>query len=214
MFPSKENLRNAEYGVVCANLSHDYREAVSYNLRKNKVLLGFGFATLGFMLNWPKVFITDDWNDFWQVESSRHVAQVTWQQHYISISLLFWLFWDMFFWGCVFLRSLFSMLMHLGSGFASTWPTQCRPTGVRVILAETASDVMLWQKQRQQFRRFVEESSSRRICKIRCCGDQQDPSLGICGHHEVRQIVSSWHQWHLPMVSPASVFKPWFQHLG
>lgn len=40
MLPSEENLRNAEYGVVCANLSHDYREAVSYNLRKNKVLLG------------------------------------------------------------------------------------------------------------------------------------------------------------------------------
>lgn len=32
----KENLRIAEYGVVIANLSHDYREAVSYNLRKHK----------------------------------------------------------------------------------------------------------------------------------------------------------------------------------
>ena len=26
----------AEYGVVCANLSHDYREAVGFNLRRNK----------------------------------------------------------------------------------------------------------------------------------------------------------------------------------
>ncbi|CAK9049981.1 unnamed protein product [Durusdinium trenchii] len=31
-----EALLTAEYGVVCANLSHDYKEAVSYNLRKNK----------------------------------------------------------------------------------------------------------------------------------------------------------------------------------
>lgn len=29
----------AEYGVVCANLSHDYREAVGYNLRRNKARL-------------------------------------------------------------------------------------------------------------------------------------------------------------------------------
>ena len=32
----EENLRNAEYNVVCANLSADYKDAVSYNLRKNK----------------------------------------------------------------------------------------------------------------------------------------------------------------------------------
>ena len=32
----QEALLTAEYGVVCANLSHDYKEAVSYNLRKNK----------------------------------------------------------------------------------------------------------------------------------------------------------------------------------
>ena len=32
----EENLKIAEYGVVCANLSHDYKEAVGYNLRKNK----------------------------------------------------------------------------------------------------------------------------------------------------------------------------------
>ena len=32
----EEALLSAEYGVAVANLSHDYREAVSYNLRKNK----------------------------------------------------------------------------------------------------------------------------------------------------------------------------------
>lgn len=26
----------AEYALVCSNLSHDYREAVSYNIRKNR----------------------------------------------------------------------------------------------------------------------------------------------------------------------------------
>ena len=32
----------AEYRVVCANLAHDYREAVGYNLRKNKADLPKG----------------------------------------------------------------------------------------------------------------------------------------------------------------------------
>ena len=34
----QENLRAAEYNVVCASLSHDYKEAVSFNLKKNKAV--------------------------------------------------------------------------------------------------------------------------------------------------------------------------------
>ena len=33
----EEQLKAAEYQVVVTNLSHDFKEAVSYNLRKNKV---------------------------------------------------------------------------------------------------------------------------------------------------------------------------------
>ncbi|CAK9073025.1 unnamed protein product, partial [Durusdinium trenchii] len=33
-----EQLREAEYRLACSNLSHDYKEAVGYNLRRNKVL--------------------------------------------------------------------------------------------------------------------------------------------------------------------------------
>ena len=33
----QEQLKTAEYGVVTASLSHDFREAVSFNLRKHKV---------------------------------------------------------------------------------------------------------------------------------------------------------------------------------
>ena len=47
----QENLRNAEYNVVCANLSADYKDAVSYNLRKNKagsrVWVSNGFSSQG-----------------------------------------------------------------------------------------------------------------------------------------------------------------------
>ena len=32
----QENLRQAEYAMVCTSLSHDFKETVSYNLRKNK----------------------------------------------------------------------------------------------------------------------------------------------------------------------------------
>lgn len=34
--PGKENLKQAEYAVVCTNLSHDFKETVSFNLRRNK----------------------------------------------------------------------------------------------------------------------------------------------------------------------------------
>ena len=33
----KENFREAEYKMTIANLSHDFKEAVHYNLRKNKI---------------------------------------------------------------------------------------------------------------------------------------------------------------------------------
>ena len=33
----QEQLKTAEYGVVTASLSNDFREAVSFNLRKHKV---------------------------------------------------------------------------------------------------------------------------------------------------------------------------------
>lgn len=33
---AEENLKDAEYKMVCANLSHDFTETVQYNLRKNK----------------------------------------------------------------------------------------------------------------------------------------------------------------------------------
>ena len=33
----KENLREAEYKMVVANLCHDFREAVNFNLRRNKI---------------------------------------------------------------------------------------------------------------------------------------------------------------------------------
>ena len=34
---NQEHLRDAEYKMTVANLSHDFREAVDFNLRRNKV---------------------------------------------------------------------------------------------------------------------------------------------------------------------------------
>ena len=48
----KENLRVAEYGVVIANVSHDYREAVSYNLRRHKAWI----EQKMFLFQWKLLF--------------------------------------------------------------------------------------------------------------------------------------------------------------
>lgn len=84
----QEALLTAEYGVVCANLSHDYKEAVSYNLRKNKADV----------IEQETVFIQYTVHVTvcsWQVDSSRHVAQATGFVNFINpFGSVFWCWCD------------------------------------------------------------------------------------------------------------------------
>lgn len=68
----EEALLSAEYGVAVANLSHDYKEAVSYNLRKNKARF-FPKAPPMQQASF-KTWVP------WEVESNRHVQQASWFQ--------------------------------------------------------------------------------------------------------------------------------------
>lgn len=73
----------AEYGVVCANLSHDYREAVGFNLRRNKAGLvkRVSHDKINNIIYTSSCAVSSLLR---QVESSRHVTQVpkqnTWQR--------------------------------------------------------------------------------------------------------------------------------------
>lgn len=59
---AQEHLKAAEYKMACANLAHDYREAVAYNLRRHKV------------------------------EGSKHVAQAAFQKIHIIHKYKYYLF--------------------------------------------------------------------------------------------------------------------------
>lgn len=63
----QEALRTAEYGVACANLAHDYKEAVNFNLRRSKEWVEQIYVS-------PKSKKTHSL----QVDGSRHVAQAFW----------------------------------------------------------------------------------------------------------------------------------------
>ena len=63
----------AEYRVVCTNLAHDYREAVGFNLRKNKarflkvrkgvVIISKHVFKLGFCLFYSSCFLFEIQSD-------------------------------------------------------------------------------------------------------------------------------------------------------
>ena len=56
-----EKLKLAEYNVACVNLASDYKEAVSYNLKRNKARVCglINGLICGFMFYWFMIYIID-----------------------------------------------------------------------------------------------------------------------------------------------------------